>query len=235
MSEVTVDLKVWNQGTGCVHVTLRQPSGYVKLLFYVFCDGSSGFCVKTLNFLFISLVWIACYTYQTHMQSFHAAWSERAAIVRMVARNAESTRIRMGTQNSSTPPSTESFQPRTIDTTHESCPGTPVIDTQTWQHLSSILFHRCFSWSYWVRRCRHTTAVGQVQVPMFQGNSDIFTILYHSSINIKITSRFEIFKAMKIPVTVFWVMMLCSVAVGCLCFGGPWCLHLHHPLPLPIG
>ena len=69
------------------------------------------------------------------MQSFHAARSGRAATVRMVARSAERTRIRMGTQNSSTPPRTESFQLRTVDTGHESCPGIPEIYRQ---QLSTI-------------------------------------------------------------------------------------------------
>jgi hypothetical protein len=73
------------------------------------------------------LVWTALYTYQTHMQSFHAAWSWRDATVRMVARSAERMRVRSGTQNSSTPPSIENFQLRTVDTAHESSPGTPTI------------------------------------------------------------------------------------------------------------
>ena len=69
------------------------------------------------------------------MQSFHAARSGRAATVRMVARSAERTRIRMGTQNSSTPPRTEIFQLRTVDTGHESSPGIPEICRQ---QLSTI-------------------------------------------------------------------------------------------------
>ena len=69
------------------------------------------------------------------MQSFHAARSGRAATVRMVARSAEKTRIRMGNQNSSTPPRIESFQLRTVDTGHESSPGIPEIYRQ---QLSTI-------------------------------------------------------------------------------------------------
>ena len=36
----------------------------------------------------------------------------------------------MGTQNSSTPPRTESFHLRTVDTDHESSPGIPEIHKQ---------------------------------------------------------------------------------------------------------
>jgi hypothetical protein len=36
---------------------------------------------------------------------------------------------------------------------------------------------------------------------------------------------FEVFVAVKIQV-VFWLVMLCSVVVGCQCFRGPCCLHL---------
>jgi hypothetical protein len=79
------------------------------------------------KYLIYPLMWSAHCTYQTHMQSFHAARSGRAAAVRMVERNAERTRIRMGTQNSSTPPRIESFHLRTVDTAHESSPGTPTI------------------------------------------------------------------------------------------------------------
>jgi len=39
-------------------------------------------------------------------------------------------------------------------------------------------------------------------------------------------ARFEGFKEMKIQVGVFWVVALCSVAVGYQHFGGPYCLHL---------
>jgi hypothetical protein len=83
----------------------------------------------------MSILWTALYTHQTHMQSFHAARSGRAATVRMVARSADRARIRMGTQNSSTPPRTDSFQLRTVDTDHESSPGIPEIYRQ---QLSTI-------------------------------------------------------------------------------------------------
>jgi hypothetical protein len=33
--------------------------------------------------------------------------------------------------------------------------------------------------------------------------------------------------AAKVQVKIFWVAMMCSVAVGYQCFGGPCCLHYH--------
>jgi hypothetical protein len=38
--------------------------------------------------------------------------------------------------------------------------------------------------------------------------------------------RFEILKAVKIWIVVFWVMMLCSIVDGYQCFGGTYHLHL---------
>jgi len=40
-------------------------------------------------------------------------------------------------------------------------------------------------------------------------------------------ARVEVFTPMKIQVKVFWVVMLCSIAIGYHCFGEPQCLHLH--------
>jgi hypothetical protein len=37
--------------------------------------------------------------------------------------------------------------------------------------------------------------------------------------------RFEVYTVVKIQVA-FWVVMLCSVVVGCHCFGGPCCIYL---------
>jgi len=65
----------------------------------------------------------------------HAAQSGRAATVRMVARSAERTQIRMRNQNSPTPARTESFQLHTVDTGHESSPGIPEMYRQ---QLSTI-------------------------------------------------------------------------------------------------
>jgi len=45
--------------------------------------------------------------------------------------------------------------------------------------------------------------------------------------------RFDVFKAVRIYVHVFWVVMQCIVVVGYQRFGGPCCLHLqdeHTPL-----
>ena len=89
--------------------------------------------------LFMSVVWTALHTHQTHMQSFHVARSGRAATVTMVARSAERMRIRMGTQNSSTPPRTESFHLRTVDTGHESSPGIPETYRQQFSTISFSL------------------------------------------------------------------------------------------------
>jgi hypothetical protein len=41
-----------------------------------------------------------------------------------------------------------------------------------------------------------------------------------------VSTRLEVFTAMKIHVKFFWVVTLCSVVVGYQCFRGPCCLHL---------
>jgi hypothetical protein len=42
----------------------------------------------------------------------------------------------------------------------------------------------------------------------------------------KTATRFEVFKATKIQVAVFWVVTLCTDVAGFKRFGGPPCLHL---------
>jgi hypothetical protein len=48
-------------------------------------------------------------------------------------------------------------------------------------------------------------------------------------------ARSEVFMAVKTQVKVFWVVMLCSVAVGYQCFRGPCCLHLQGEVTTIIG
>jgi hypothetical protein len=82
-------------------------------------------------------------------------------------------------------------------------------------------------WTPW--HCQKLQEVSFTSQLCYDPISIVFTGIYHASYGLTNMNGvgYEVFMVVKIQVQFFWIVTMCSVAVGYKCFRSPCCLHLH--------